>query len=111
VRAKVYVAGPYSVGEALTNVHNAIAVAERLADLGFAPFVPHLNHFWHVISPRTYEFWMGLDLEFLPVCDVLLRLPGESLGADREMERAVMLGIPVFHSVEWVDRYFKGKGK
>lgn len=33
-------------------------------------------------------------------CDALLRLPGESAGADLEAAQAGGLGIPVFRSVE-----------
>ena len=97
---KVYVAGPYSKGDVATNVRNAFSAANQLADLGFAPFVPHYTHFWHIIFPRPYEFWLDLDNQFLPHCDALLRLPGDSSGADKEIELAQSLNIPVFYSIE-----------
>jgi hypothetical protein len=61
--------------------------------------VPHLTHFWHLVSPHEYEFWLKLDLEFLTVCDCLVRLPGESSGADREVARAECLCIRVYEGV------------
>jgi len=97
---RVYVAGPYSSGDVAANVRNAYAAATRLADAGFAPFVPHHTHFWHLLFPRPYEEWLTLDLAFLPCCDVVLRLPGESSGADAEVRKAKTLRIPVFDDLE-----------
>lgn len=108
-RAKVYVAGPYTRGDVATNVRKAIEAASSLVDRGFAPFVPHLTHFWHILSPRPYEFWLDLDFEYLRCCDAVLRLPGESSGADREVELAKSLGIPVFEWASEVDWYFSEK--
>lgn len=97
--AKVYVAGPYTKGDVAVNVRNAVQAANELADLGYMPFLPHLTHFWHILFPRPYEFWCELDNAFLPHCDALLRLPGESKGADAEVALAESLGIPVFLSI------------
>jgi hypothetical protein len=93
---RVYVAGPYSHEDVAENVRNAYHAASRLADAGCAPFVPHHTHFWHLMFPRPYEEWLKLDLAFLACCDALLRLPGESAGADSEVEHARRFGIPVF---------------
>lgn len=96
---RVYVAGPYTKGDVAVNVRAAFAAANQLADLGYAPFVPHGTHFWHMIFPRPYEFWLDLDNQFLPCCDALLRIPGESSGADKEAALAISLGIPVFETI------------
>jgi hypothetical protein len=104
---KIYVAGPYTKGDVAVNVRNAFEAADRLADLGFAPFVPHHTHFWHMLFPRPYEFWLELDRQFLPCCDALLRLPGESSGADREVALAGRLGKPVFHSIDDLVSHFR----
>jgi hypothetical protein len=106
MRAKVYIAGPYTKGDVAVNVRNAINAANELADLGFAPFVPHFTHFWHMLYPRPYEFWLELDNEFLPDCDAILRLPGESSGADKEVALATKLGLPIFYDVETLDGHF-----
>ena len=102
---RVYVAGPYSGGEPEMNVRVAVLAGDELLNAGLVPFVPHLCHFWHYLCPRTYEEWMAYDLAWLEVCDCLLRLPGESSGADAEVAEMERLGKPVFHLIadvlEW----------
>src|SRR5262252_3008954 len=107
--AKVYVAGPYTKGDVAVNVRNAYEVANQLADLGFAPFVPHATHFWHLLFPRQYRFWLQLDQEFLPCCDALIRLPGLSSGADEEVALAGQLGIPVFTEIDALVAFFRNR--
>ncbi len=104
--AKIYIAGPYSKGDVAKNVRNAFKIANDLADLGFAPFVPHSTHFWHLIFPRPYEFWLELDNQFLPLCDALLRIPGESNGADKEVKLAKDLNLPVFYTIDDLKKYY-----
>ena len=86
MKAKVYIAGPYTDGDVAINVRKAFAVANDLADNGFAPFVPHYTHFWHMLFPRPYEFWLNLDREYLRSCDCVFRIEGNSRGADEEEE-------------------------
>jgi hypothetical protein len=109
VIARIYVAGPYSQGDVAINVRTAYEAANRLADLGFAPFVPHATHFWHMLFPRPYEFWLDLDNQFLPQCEAVLRLPGASSGADKEVMLAEKLGIPVFRAIDDLIRHFTEK--
>jgi hypothetical protein len=96
---RVYVAGPYTQGDTAVNVANAMSTATLLLDAGYAPFVPHLTHFWHLLTPRAYEDWMTLDFRWLERCDALLRLDGASAGADREVLHAEHLGLPIFYDV------------
>ncbi|MCU1329941.1 MAG: hypothetical protein JWN34_5311 [Bryobacterales bacterium] len=103
---RVYIAGPYSQGDVAENVRNAYVMANCLADMGFAPFVPHATHFWHLLFPRPYEFWLNLDNEFLPVCHALIRLPGASSGAEKEVLLAQQLQIPVFTEIDALARHF-----
>jgi len=92
---RVYVAGPYTRGDVAENVANAIHVGEVVADCGHIPFIPHLSHFWHMQHQREYEWWMEWAITWLRSCDVVIRLPGESLGADREVRIAKQSGRPV----------------
>ena len=92
----IYVAGPYTSPDPAVNVRRAIDVADQLANAGYAPYVPHLSHFWHFIHPHDYEHWMTLAFSWIAKCDALVRLPGESLGSDREVAEARRLGIPAF---------------
>ena len=96
----VFVSGPYTFPDPAVNVRNAILAADHLMTLGFAPYVPHLTHFQHMLAPRPYEDWIALDLEWVSRSDCLLRLPGESPGADREVAYAKERGIPVFESID-----------
>ena len=96
---RIYVAGPYTKGDVAVNVRVAIAAGNALAEAGALPFIPHLTHFWHLCCPHNWQFWLGYDLEWLRLCDAVLRLPGESTGADLEVMEAERLGKPVLCSV------------
>jgi hypothetical protein len=98
----IYVASPYTKGDVAINVRRNIEAADRLALAGFTPFCPLLTHFWHLLIPHEYEFWCAYDMVWLERCDAIVRLAGESSGADAEVKRAVELGLPVFYSVEEV---------
>lgn len=95
IRLRVYVAGPYSHGDIAENVSRAMSLGHALMDAGFTPYVPHLSHFMHLQRQRPYEDWTRHDLEWLAQCDVLVRLPGKSPGADTEVEVALERGLPV----------------
>lgn len=96
----VYIASPYTKGDVAVNVRESFLVADELVKLGFAPFPPLFSHFWHFLSPKSYETWITLDNEWVQRCDYLLRLPGESAGADHEVRLALNYHIPVFFSIE-----------
>lgn len=106
-KCKVYIASPYTIGDAGTNVKVQMDMAGLLIDIGLIPFTPLLSHFLHMANPKTYRQWMDYDFEWVKSCDTLMRLPGESVGADMEMEVAENHGIPVFREFErfisWCD--------
>jgi len=95
-RTRIYVAGPYTRPDPAANTNRAIEVGNRLWDAGYAPFIPHLTHLWHLVTPKPYEEWLELDIEWLRACDALLRFPGESSGADKEIVFARQNNIPVY---------------
>lgn len=99
MRTRIYVAGPYTKGNPLENSKKAIEVGNRLLEAGYAPFCPHLTHWWHELHPQPYQAWLDYDNEWLPLCHAVLRLPGESNGADKEVELANHLHIPVYHNL------------
>lgn len=96
---KVYISGPYSK-HMVEGTRNAILAAEELRKAGFLPFVPHLSLLWDLICPSPYEEWIMYDFRWLEVCDIILRLPGESPGADREVEFARNICIPIFYTTK-----------
>lgn len=97
---KIYIASPYTIGDVAVNIRNVILVADKLISLGHTPYLPHLSHFQHLLSPRPYEDWVRLDNEWLKCCDMVLRMEGESSGADSEVLLARTLRIPVVYSLE-----------
>jgi len=104
-KKKIYIASPYTKGDVAVNVKAQIDCVDQLMNLGYAPFAPLYSHFQHIAHPRPYSDWVNIDLEWVPVCDALLRLPGESTGADGEVELARSLGIPVFYSIDDLNTY------
>lgn len=97
---KVYIASPYTKGDTALNVKLQLDTFDILMDKGYLPFAPLYSHFQHMAHPRPYEDWLNYDLEWVLVCDCVLRLDGESSGADREVAHAKKHGIPVYYSLE-----------
>ncbi len=63
---------------------------------GYIPIIPHLYHFMNKEYPRTEEIWRETSLDIFKRCDILFRILGESEGADKEVQLATELGIPVW---------------
>lgn len=94
----VYISGPLtSSGYIPENVRQAVTAAHYVEWLGGVAYLPHLSVLEDFVDPYTPEQYMTRDLAWISKCDVLLRLPGESVGADREVEEAHRLGVPVVH--------------
>ena len=106
MKIRVYIASAYTIGDTAVNVRKQIDVGNELIGYGFAVFLPLLSHFQHMIHPQPYEVWMDQDMTWVASCDCLLRLPGQSRGADREVDRAKEVGIPVFFSVDELCKYY-----
>ncbi len=100
MKKRVYIASAYSIGDTALNVKRQMDMANELLDLGFVPFVPLYSHFQHMAHPRPYKEWLALDLEWLPACDCLLRLEGESPGADKEVRAAMVLDMPIYYDLK-----------
>lgn len=104
----IYIASPYTVGDTAINVRVQMQAADNLMDHGYCPIVPLFSHFQHMHKPRPYQDWLAIDFEKIKRCDALLRLPGDSSGADSEVELAKAIGIPVYFSFE--DLFASGLG-
>lgn len=123
MRKRIYLAGPISKGPLVWNVNQATEAFVRLAKAGFAPFCPHWSVYskpceryekdWNYDDSKcrvvgtiegnadmTHADWIGIDLAWVRVSDAVLRLPGESAGADLEVQEAHKYGIQVFHHIE-----------
>lgn len=91
----VFISGPYSNGNKLVNVIHAMEAAEKVLRQGGIPFLPHLTHFWDVYKEKDWSDWLVYDSYWLECCSYVVRIPGESTGADAECALATSLGIPV----------------
>ena len=111
MKYRIFVAAPYTKGDVAKNVRRAIDAGQILIENGYHPFVPHLFHFWHLIHPGSYEQWTEIDLIYLTESDAMLHLLGESSGADNEVIIAGENDIPVFETVEHLNRWRQLKEK
>lgn len=115
-RPMVYIAGPISKGDLAHNINQASRAFEELALAGLAPLCQHWSCFSGPVqvsaahgtvyavagqqpNQLTHADWLAVDLVFVERSDAVLRLPGQSTGADMETAHARASGIPVFHSV------------
>jgi hypothetical protein len=57
-----------------------------------------------VFDPLADEVLYPTAQRLLQHCDAVLRLPGESAGADQDVRTAESLGLPVYHDVTEIPR-------
>lgn len=104
----VYISGPYTIGVTDGHVRKACMVWESLRDEGLCtPVCPHWSFLQAVIWPLSHEQWIEYDLEILARCDAVLRLPGESKGAELECQYAQQNGIPVFLTLSQLNDHLR----
>ena len=119
----IYTAGPIRKGDIWGNCGQADNAMLALMKAGFAvinPMLscwagaaraeldnggPHCQSSPHPLAHGEFrelgaEPWLTMDLELVKRSDAVLRLPGDSSGADGEVEHATKLGIPVFYRIE-----------
>jgi Domain of unknown function (DUF4406) len=99
---KIYIAGPYSHPDPIANTRTAILAAEEVIKKGHVPYIPHLTLLWHIVVPHRLEFWYEYDKVWLRFCNALLRLPGESKGADEEVALARKLCLPLYYTLDQI---------
>lgn len=97
-RAVIYLACPMTTGGFTHNTRRCLEVADRLFIKGYSPIPPVLTWYWDVVSPKSHEDWLCYDFGIIGVCDGILRISGDSEGADMEMDFAARNGIPVYFS-------------
>ncbi len=112
----VYICGPIRRGDIWHNVGQADDAMLKLMTAGFSVINPMLSCWagaaWYgtPASPAPIahsrfqgvkaEVWLEMDLEMVRRCDCVLRLPGESEGADGEVECARNVGLPVYYDIQ-----------
>jgi len=133
-RPRVYIAGPISSGNLVDNVDQATEAFQDLAAIGAAAWCPQWSvysgggrdgdgkvgrdgnrdagHPYYAYAKASgcglsHREWLETDLAWVEVADAVLRLPGESKGADMEVEHAWAHRIPVMYDVGEVDLWMK----
>jgi hypothetical protein len=91
----VYIASPYSIGCKEENVNKQIDFAELIMLLGHCPIIPLYSHYHELRHSHDYKEWIEIDKAKILKCDMLVRLPGESKGADIECQFAYEHNIPI----------------
>lgn len=99
-KKRVYISGPISKGDRINHFAVSLATYKKVRDLGYAPLNPMLSMMVEFMVPATHSEWLSCDLPWVEVSDIVLRLPGESIGADMEVEHARKFSIPVVYSIE-----------
>lgn len=102
----IYIASPYTnYYDKQDAVNVQIDTFAKLLELGHEPIAPVLSHYVDQRHPASYERRLQWCLAMVGVSDVLLRLPGDSDGADREVAEARRLGKPVVHGISEIAPY------
>jgi hypothetical protein len=101
---KVYIASPYTNGWMPDNVRLQLEAKHILLEYGFIPFAPLENHFCEIYKHRGEVDWLNWDLEWLKVCDIVVRLHTKkdnvdipSPGCDKEELTAKNNKIKMLH--------------
>ena len=103
---KVYVAGAYSadnVIDVLKNIGRGQYYSAKIFMMGFAPFSPWLDKEFVIANwdkDFTVDMFYDYSMAWLECSDIVFVVPGweKSLGTQKEIERAVELGIPVIYN-------------
>lgn len=104
-KVTIYVAGPYTNPNPEDNLFKALAVSNKLINIGAAPFCPHLFHYYDQIQKRSYDEWLELCFKWVSQCDLFYRIKGKSSGSDKEEALAFELGKPIFKSIDKVRQW------
>ena len=105
---KVYVAGAISstnTEQSLRNIRMGILAGAELLNLGYSPYVPHLDYQFNLVQDGVHidvETYYRHDLGWLKACDCMLVLAGweNSKGVKAEIQFAWEQKIPVYFSKE-----------
>jgi Domain of unknown function (DUF4406) len=95
-RPLVYIACPLTLGDREWNFHQACIAQKLLMRHGLAVINPALTMKVPGAWDIPHDVWMENALPQVARVDAVLRLPGESVGADLECAHARQHDIPVF---------------
>jgi hypothetical protein len=114
----ILIAGPYRSGtddepeRLAANLAYLETVAWPIFEAGHIPMIgewvalPVMRGVESVVGdPASLAILTPTAERLLQHCDAVLRLPGESTGADNDVRIARERGIPVYHSIDEVPSY------
>jgi hypothetical protein len=98
---RIYVAGAYSANnviDVLNNIHIGTKYCAKLLKEGHEPFCPWLDYQFHFYDKTlTVDDYYRYSMAWLEVSEIVHVLPnsGDSKGTLKEVNRALLLHIPV----------------
>lgn len=95
MRKRIYISGPITKGCRNENFSQAAKAQIELMQAGWSTYNPMLSMANFASEECDWETWLECDESWVLVSDLVLRLPGASLGAERECEFARRHNIPV----------------
>lgn len=108
----VYVAGPYRAETGVKVRENIARAAEVFVELlkrGYAAVCPHtMTAEMEYLHPEVEDrVWLTMELEIVTRVDAVILVEGweHSTGTAAEIAEASRFGIPVFHSLEELEKY------
>lgn len=96
---RVYISGPITLGDPVKNFAQADEAMAEIMELGYCPLNPMLTMRSQYAGHFSWQQWIDSCLSWVEVADAVLRLPGDSRGAEVECAHAINLGIPVFNGI------------
>jgi hypothetical protein len=111
-KRRVYVAGKLSHDDAvgyLNNVHRMMETAEEANKAGYSTYVPAIDLLMGIkFGYKDYHQYFDNSQPWLMASDAVLLTPGweSSPGTKREMATARDLNIPIFETVDDMNKWF-----
>lgn len=111
----VFIAAPYSEPYTIHNMNRAMHWFDVLMESPVVtPHCPHWTGTQDLVRPQPYEKWLAHDKQVVRRSDAMLRLTGDSAGADGEVALMERLERPVFYeesfeelfewAVDWIKK-------
>jgi len=104
---RVYISGPITLGDKARNLDQANKAHLELMRRRYAVMNPILTMMIPGAVDIPHQDWLDSDFAWIEHAHAVLRLPGASDGADKEVAFAKSRGIPVFTSIEQLEDWRK----
>jgi len=107
----IYVSGNYENGHIAESIHKTREAAIQIWEAGYTALTPHLStaQYWKDCPCSQKDYLDGIT-EIITRCDAIFLIDGwdDSDFALKEYENALAEVLPVFHTVDQLNEYFKG---